>query len=208
MAVNDVFTCQVQYIVQDKKCTINLAYKQTAGPDSDTIAFDVADAWNDRNMAAFLECITGGCAVQCIYVLRILPAAGIPGILNLDSIVGLATGSAMPNDSPYVYKLRTDAITTKKNGRVYITGVSADDVAAGVLSAAFVAGDAATFGVRLQSTMTPISDPSKIFTPVVVNRVAAGVPLVPVQSSTVNLAVLRVDIFSQRRRRTPRTAQS
>ena len=206
MAVNDVFNLQVQYSVQNRKCTVNLGYKQLAGADDAEIALTLAQAWNDDNLTPFLALLSPDCKVQCIYVLRVLPAIGIPGILNLDGKIGTSTGSALPNDSPFVYKLRTTAGSSKKNGRTYISGVAGPDVTDGQLTPAFVIGAALTYGTALSATINKDADVTRTFDPVVINRVFNSLPLVPIQSSDIAAAELRVDIFSQRRRRTRDTA--
>jgi len=205
MSVGDVFTVQVQYDNQGRKFTNNYAYRQTGGPDVPTIAERLAIAFNEDVIPDIQAALSAEVDIQCVYVLRVLPTAGIPHTLALTGISGTIVGASMPNDSPMVFKIQVTAASSKKNGRTYITGIPASAVTNGILNGAYLGGAAQDLATQLEAVIFPAVDVTQTFQPVVINRVALGIPLDPIQHSDVDIVIIRQDIFSQRRRRTRRT---
>lgn len=205
MAVNDLFTVRVKYLVQSKVCTSTYGYRATFTEEPLPMSRSLARAFNADIIPAMLDVWTTQTQLMSIYVLGINPKGRIPDYDLFEDDFGTIVDDPFPNNRPYVLKQLTDAPNSKLNGRVYMSGFGYDNVTAQVLNLAFLAGPVADFATALKTTIVDPDEITRIWQPVVVHRTFAGFPVVPPGFFDVVNVVSNDTIFSQRRRITPQT---
>ena len=203
--IGDVFEMFVQLSGQNRQMRVGFAYKQVGGPDNNTLASDCNDAWLTDVLPTFADLLSTEITLQCLYCRRVAPAPGVPDTLNFISEAGTRAGDPIPNDSPYVIRQITDALSSKANGRQFISGVSQTDTLAGVLTAAYIAGPLAAYLTQALLDISPPSDLTIDFQPSVICRIVDGLPLDPPVANRIIAVSNDTFIKSQRRRRTRNT---
>lgn len=202
MPVGDLYALKFTYCVQARCCSMNLGYRDLNAGLTHEQAEVVANAFDNSLLDLILDVMSVDVQAQSLYVLGVNPAGNIPFVRNYLDKNGTRAGTAMPNDSPFIISLITDAPNSKHNGRVYISGLSEDDVENQKLLPAFLAGAvdalAEALIVEIEDTDAPVSD----FEPSVLVRQADGIPVSPPSSHGVIAWNSNGIIYSQRRRRT------
>lgn len=205
MAVDDLIAVRTQFLVQGRVCSFNLAYATDFTEELATVARACDRAFNADVVPEMLLMWSVNVRLQSTYCLRVNPPGAVPSYTYQTSDVGARLGNAMPNDSPYVISLKTNAPNSKFNGRCYVSGYSEDDADTQQLAAAYKAGAAEDFAVAITSNIVDPDLASRIFRPVVLNRMNAGVPISPPLHYDITNWDISGIIYSQRRRRTKMT---
>lgn len=208
MSVGDLWAVKIEYFVQGRVCSVNLAYRSEHSNPGPGIARSVEDAFIADVIPALEDVWSVDVETQMIYVHGVNPAGLIPAYTHFVAQAGNRLGGAMPNDSPSVITLVTDAPNSKHNGRVYISGISETDVDSQVLTPAFRAAQWADLGDALVADITDPAVPANIYSAVVLNRMVLGVPVTPPSSFGVASFAENGNIVSQRRRRTRKREQA
>ena len=157
MAVGEVYNLQLQYLVDARKCTFDLYYKQiNSGAEAQITA--------DLNLAFFTDvfptiplALSSQVEFQCLYSRHVtageLPrpafrgeyfpawSPSIPDEFQFDPLTGGSLGiDALPANSCAVAKLIQNSVTSKHNGRVYIAGIPEEEVQNGQLNTSYFNG--------------------------------------------------------------------
>lgn len=205
MAVDDVFTIEVRYLIDAKVCSSIFAYKPTFAEEPNGIAASLSRAFQTDIIPELLAVWTTDVQLLSVYALGINPAGRVPSEDQFEADFGTIIDDTYPNNRPYVIKQITDAPKSKHNGRIYMSGFGHGNVTAQVLNLAFMTGPLQALIDVLVETIVDPDEITRIWSPIVVNRIVDGVPVVPPSFFDVIQLTANATIFSQRRRVTPRT---
>lgn len=213
MAVGDVYEADIQYHVHERPLHLGLWFQVITDPSNVYgTADDLAQAIYNGNLWSLLASLISnearGDQIRCYK--RLNAALGIEngpvGRLVLANEVGARIGEALPDNAPLQINWLQSAISSKANGRAFLSGVSEDDTGQNVLTAAFRAGDVAAFEADWPVDPAGIVGPfGGAYRQVVMSKHpdAGGTPLdtygVPIDVTSVSVAPI---IRQQRRRQT------
>lgn len=207
MAIGDLYVLRVNYHLPDAEVSIGLGYKQSAGTnDKDTLQSAV-DFWVANSLTIFRNCLAADVEVDQVRMDQVEPGNELPGFDNLVGLPGTVAGQALPSGSASVISWVTDAPNSKHNGRIYIAGVSENEVDNGLISAAQIALNV-LLSNELQTDLLTSSPQDAVFVPNTISRVLNGAPRVPPVGFEILSGVIRLPMFSQRRRITSRLGTS
>lgn len=205
MAVNDLFTVEMRYLSDAREMSSVFAYRATFSEAVIALSRSLDRAFQADIIPELLASWADDVQLLSTYVLAINPAGKIPSYTYNTADFGTILGTAFPNNRPYVIKQVTDAPNSKHNGRIYMSGFATVNTTAQILNAAYLTGPVqALIDVLVADVVDPDSA-SRIWRPVVINRVIDGVPQIPPGFFDVEAITVNSTIFSQRRRRTVRT---
>lgn len=204
MPVGDLYALKFNYFVQGRVCSINLGYRDLNAGLVHLQAKVLADAFDNSLLALFQNVFSVDVQIQSLYVLGVNPKGNIPEMRNYLDINGLRPGTAMPNDSPVIISLTTDAPNSKHNGRIYLSGISETDVENQKVTPAFQGSQLEDLADALKTDIEDTDAPVSEFEPSVLVRQADGIPVTPPSSHGVIGWAMNGIIYSQRRRRTKR----
>lgn len=187
----------VQTRVQDKLCSFGLAYLLDGSLDN-TSTQALADAWWAANGAAFLGILASDVTFEGLYSYALQPGVALPHRLPGVSQTGTRPGNSNPANSCCVVTLQTADPGAVRQGRIYISGISKNDLTEGVWDAAFLTGNLNTFAELLDDS---IAGGGAIFIPSIVQRVIGGVEIPGNLLQVSNVRVVNIP-YSQRRRTT------
>ncbi len=204
MPAGDLFQINVVYSSTDRQLMTGFAFRQTNSDTYDDPCEIVANAFDTDIGAALLDCWTVGVTLQCIICRRVAPGGAIPFTINRLSANGTIASPTLPVNSPLVCHLRTDSVSSKDNGRYYLSGQGETNMTAGIWNAAYINTPITDLNDLL---LANIQEGAANFIGVwcVLNRVDAGVPITPPTSNDVTIATPRTRPASQRRRTTRQT---
>jgi len=207
MAIGDLYVLRVNYHLPDAQVSIGHGYKQSAGVnDKDTLQSAV-DFWVANSLTFLRNCLAADVEVDQVRMDQVEPGNELPGFDNLVGLPGTVTGQALPSGSASVLSWVTDAPNSKHNGRMYIAGVSENEVVNGLLTAAQSAMQI-LLADELQTDLLTSLPQTAVFVPNVISRVLNGAPRVPPVGFEILSGVVRLPLFSQRRRITSRLGTS
>lgn len=205
MSVNDLYTVEMRYLVDAKVLTSTYGYRATFAETPAALAASLARAFIADIIPEMLAVWTTDVELMSIYVLGINPTGRLPDEDHFEATTGSIVDDTYPNNRPYVIKQITDALNSKHNGRIYMSGFGHGNVTAQTLNLAFMTGPLqALLDVLVEDVVDP-DEITRIWRPCVVNRVFEGIPVSPPLFSDVVQLTANATIFSQRRRITPRT---
>ena len=206
MAIDDVFSVNVQLSIRSKEMSINVAYLQTAGADKDNVAVGLAQQYASDTLSVWLDILATDVTLQCVNVYRVNPGPSIPGAVFYDNQTGIDTGEALPSVTCPVAKWVTITADPRDNGRKFVPGISEDRVVNGVLTPAFVATEFAAWGTAHEAAIVAGAPFDTTFEPGVIQRIDAGIPVVPPELRLLDSIIVSGLLFQQLRRKTRRTA--
>jgi len=164
MAVGDIYESDIQYHVHERPLHLGLWWRVTGNPSTvEATAHDLAGAIVSTPLIDMLIGIVSSfCRFDQVRVYKRVDNAGISAIgpvgrVILDNKVGTRPGDALPDNAPLLINFQQIAISSKANGRAFLSGISEDDVAKNVITDAFRTGAVATFISNWESTLTNIS---------------------------------------------------
>lgn len=205
MAVNDLFTIQIRYLVDSRVLTSTYAYRSTFTEEPVPMTRSLARAFNEDIMPEMMDVWSDEVQFLSSYSLGVVPAGRIPNEDYFQADFGDIVGEPYPNNRPYVLQQVTDSPNSKHNGRIYMSGFAKSNVTAQVLNLAFMSGPLAALVLKLQATIADPDELTRIWQPVVLVRSVLGVPQIPPTYNDVVNVISTSTIFSQRRRITRRT---
>ena len=205
MAINDFFQTTAQIQMQGRQTLLQYAYRQFGGADAPNVAAQLNSAWEDDVLPELLDMLGTDVQVQCVYSRQVEVGNGIPCTLNFEAKVGTTASTSYPGNSPFVIKRPTTSLSSRANGRQYISGVAKEFVTNGGLSIGFLTTELVAYIAAIGAMITSTIDVTYTFDPGVISFVLAGAPRVPPVFHGVGLGISDGEIKSQRRRRSRRT---
>lgn len=198
MSFAGAYKLTAQTRIQDRLCTININYRTVAGDDALLSTTALTDAWIADCSVAYLDILAGDVTFEGVYATPLVPGAALSNEASSNSLPGTRSGNALPANSCAVFTLQTTNPAAIRQGRIYVSGISKDDIAGGLFSGAFVNTEMATFAAALASQITA---DGITFQPIIAQRVIAGVPG---QTTMLDVSSVRVTgiPYTQRRRTT------
>lgn len=187
----------VQTRVQDKLCSFGLTYL-FQGTLNNASTQDLANAWWAAVGTALLDILASDVTFEGLYVYCLQPNVALPHRTPGVSQPGTRPGKSNPANSCLVVTLQTDDPGAVRQGRIYVSGVSKDDLLEGVWDAAFLAGNVNLFSELLDDQIVTGSGD---YTPCFVQRVIGGVEVPGNLLEVTNVRVVNIP-YTQRRRTT------
>lgn len=203
MAIGDFYQLTAHYSSLAGPVSFGQAYEQISGTNDGTTADNALAYWRfllEDDLQALLS------IEMTVNEYTWEPASGvneIPGFMQPDSVSGLDTGSALPNNVACVISQLTDAPKAKCNGRIFVAGLSEDQMQDGLFNPAGVAL-VQTFADGLEDNLVVTGPPASEFKPVVISRFLDGSPRVPPVAYDVVSNTAKSEPRQQRRRTTKR----
>lgn len=205
MAIGDFYESCAQISMQGRQTCLNYAYRQTGGADPNNRCELLNDAWQAMVIGGLAPMLGTDVQLQCIYSRQVEVGGAIPDTLNFASQFGTGPTTSYPGNSPFVARIQTDALSSKENGRQFISGIADGFVTDGTLTAAFLGAQWVVYRLTLENTITSVIDPTMVFEPGVISRWTGGVKrLTPIFNATADVST-DGEIYTQRNRRTRRT---
>jgi len=206
MPVGELYEVTFQYAIESREFNSVFGYKMTAGTAIDEVCQNLAKEYATALQLAWQNVLATDVSLQCVIARAITANQAIPGVINFDAgTSGLGSGNAIPAVSAAVAKFLTDNALARHNGRKYIAGIPEGFLVSGVLSAAVLAGVLDAWAVAHEANITVTVSGDEVFTPVVINRRANLLPIIPPTSSDVTTIVPLPTIYQQLGRKTKRT---
>jgi hypothetical protein len=194
--LDQVFLLRAQMRTDDVEHTFGMAYHVFAGYDSDTSGQLLCQDWIANFQAALTDILSSSTTFEGTHATHALPLTALPGSQPDASTPGTRGADAMPPNKCLVLSLPGILSELPRPGRVYIGGISKDDMANGSWKAAFLNGPVATFLTLLEQGFDSLP---RVYRPVIISRQAGGAPITPFAADVGNGHSNAV-IYSQRRR--------
>jgi len=198
MPLSTVFRVNVQTRVDDKLCSFGLHYDVISGSNPLTDASDLCDRVLIDIVGPLLDCLASDVTFEGLYATCVLAASAMPNRLPGDSRPGNRTGTSCPANLAAVVSLQTSDPDAVRQGRVYVSGISKNDLSDGLWDPAFTAGQLTTFANALKAEL---AGAGKTFAPIFLQKVVNGMPITPNPMAVTAVRVTRIP-FTQRRRTT------
>jgi hypothetical protein len=209
MAVDDIFSLQVQVAIGSKELSCNFGYKQTAGDHDPNSTQYLADAYAVAAETVWRNILASDVTMQCIYVLPVSNAIHTPGLHTFPSgIDGQESGEALPAISALVVKFLGTEAQEEKNGRKYLPGMPEARLNNGLFLAAFIDIPVAAWIAVHLAIVAAAGPNNQEWSPVIINRISGGNPIIPPTGNPVSDIIASPVVYQQRRRKTQRTATS
>jgi len=193
-----VYKLTVQLRTLDKLHSFGLHYNVGGTYDPVVSSQQLCDAWQSQNGTTLRNCLALDTSLEGYYVTHTLPATASPFSLAINSLPGTRTGDSLPPNSCAVFSLNSSQPEAERGGRIYVGGLSKDDLVDGKLNGAFVNTQLEAFRVALK---TQVTGPGGPFDPVIVRRVGSGTPGLPFALAIASSRVTEI-VYTQRRRTT------
>lgn len=206
MAVNDIFSLRMELAIRGKELSVNMGYQQVGGSDAANVAVILMQNYVTGTQVLWTDILATDVTLQCVLVNRVAPSPSIPGSGFFSGVNGSDTGQALPAVSGPAAKWVTLSADAKDNGRKFIPGISEDRLVNGVLTDVFVTTKFQAWATGHGNQILAAAPDDQVFTPCVINRVDAGVPIVPPNAKLLDFVQVNGIINQQLRRKTPRTA--
>lgn len=199
MSVVGVFHVAMNTMCEDVPTTINLYYRRSSGAPATYQALDLADCWKTNVWPSIHPMLASVVILMRIVVRPLLASEGNPYEANYtEAEHGTGAAEPLPPSVAALLKLKCVSPSSRNNGHIYLAGCPESAWVNGAWTGAFITLSA-TLGAILRSSL-PASAAGVVYSPVVVNRYAAGVKLVPPQTFDMDDVTLSTRISQQRRR--------
>lgn len=156
-------------------------------------------AWETACLAAFQAAVSGAVHFQRIHGRCFVKELCLPGDSQLYNKVGGVADEAIPENLPVVFQFRQDEVSSKNNGRIFLSGLAEGQVVDGLVTLTATNGVLADIGTALLGTI--VDADGRNYNLVALQRRAAGVAITPIGHVVTTFHVSRA-IATQRRRKT------
>jgi len=205
MAIGDILSLQVQGVVADKKITNDFAYRQTAGDAASTPAEELNSLWNASLATLFRGMLSSEYQLECFYTRGVTPLGQIPDTVRFLQVFGSVIDAAIPANASMVLSVKTSSITSKKNGRVFISGLPFSGTLDGLIDFVFFNAAVVPFIGLLTEPLGPLGAGQAVFEYGIVSRFENDVKLVPPQFNDADTVTSDLRVYGQSRRATLKT---
>jgi len=206
MPIGSLYEVDFQYAIASREFISSFGYRMSAGADVPEVCQHLSDTWLGVHQFQLKACLATDVTLECVIARAITKDEAIPGVNNFAAgSIGTGSGFALPAPSALVLKFLTDNLNPKHNGRKFLSGCPEGQLLAGGFSAAFLAGAVKALTDLLEAPFTVVVDGDETFDPVVINRVNAGLPIIPPTASNVTASVGLPTVYQQLGRKTKRT---
>lgn len=206
MAVGDLYEVTFQYAISSREFNCVFGYEMTAGTPHDEVCQHLAETYLASLTGVWLPVLATDVSLECVVARAITKDQAIPGLSNFtEGVVGTGSGVAIPAVSAWVAKFITDNPLPIHNGRKFISGVPESFMLSGQISAAALGGPLTAWAAGHAGALTTLFGGDEDFDPVVINRRALGLPIIPPTGSIVTSVTPLPTIYQQRGRKTKRT---
>lgn len=156
-------------------------------------------AWQTAVLAIWQDAVSSDVSFQRIYTYAITAALARPGNDNLNAKAGTIAVEAIPENTACVFQLRQDDVSSKNNGRVFISGLTEAQVVDGLVTTTAAGAELKDLADALLLEITDAD--GRKYKLVALQKSAAGAPITPV-GHTVSVITVTRALATQRRRKT------
>ncbi len=202
MAKDDIYYVRVNLSTHDREHGFGLWYKENVAQTDDRSGRALATAWLAACQTPLLALLALDSRFESLFVDRRIPGPGVPGKSISTAGGGTVSGDALAILDAVVVTLEQSEYDPKRNGRIYISGVSEADVDAGKITSTFKTGALTTFVNAIRASISAASpDPGVWDLQVLTNR-APAIPGPIGDPVPVTGHIIRDIVYRQKRRRT------
>ncbi len=203
MAIGDLYELRISYHSESSLYSNGFGYIQLVGTNDNLTLQSAVDFWVANMLPSFLDMLSVEVEVDQVRMDQVSAGDELPAFTNLVGSPGTVAGANLPGGAAAVISLVTNAPNAKHNGRVYIGGISEDEVNAGNISVAQLGFMNAFLFVQVNDLLTSLPQDAG-FQWATISRVLNKAPRVPPVGFLVQSTVARLPFYSQRRRITKR----
>lgn len=188
----------LEYTIDGNAMSCGLHYAADADLDfDDPETFRLA--WETACLAAFQDCVGGTVEFTRIYCYGIKPAQVRTAQDQLNAKTGNAIGGAIASDLAAVFQIRQYDVSSRINGRIFLSGLTEAQVVDGKIDPASLTDPFQTLGTLLLSPITIGSGTT--FKLVCLHRPTGSPPPDPIGYTAIAVTP-QASVGTQRRRRT------
>jgi hypothetical protein len=153
MAVGNIYRVSVQTTTGSSVESFNMHYEEIDPSSPDGDADLLAEAWRLAHQTAYQAVLANNVRLCNVRAWRVgIP--GYPGLAIFPNVAGTVAANGLPSNKAMIFKLVQFSAGAKKNGRIFIAGISELSVVGNELDITFRAGPARTFANGLLSDLT------------------------------------------------------
>jgi len=206
MAVGDLYEVTFQCAIRSREYNNVFGYEMTSGTIDALVCQHLSDQFMMDLTGVWQAVMSTDVTLECVIARAITKDQAIPGVSNFSTgVVGTVASFAIPAVSAWVAKFITDNPLQIHNGRKFIPGMPESFLLNGAISAAALGGVIAAWATALAAILVVTIGGDEVFTPVVINRRALGLPIIPPTSSNVTAVLPSPTIYQQLIRKSKRT---
>lgn len=157
MATNDLYRIDVNCSTGNRQWSFGLWAEEVDPLDANGDGQTVSDAFYDHIEAELRAIISTGSQIGAVCANKRYVGFNPGGNTIPTTLMGLRTGSAMPNDNALVFNLQQSAAGAKHNGMLYIAGQTDSDQAGSEWLPAYFTGPVAAFATKLLAPFPALS---------------------------------------------------
>lgn len=193
-----VIECTLFYNLSGNRlsCTMHYGCDSALAIDSPE---DFLNAWETACLTAFQDAVSDNVFFDRIAARSFVKEQCLPGNDQLNAKQGSIVEDAIPENLAVVLQFRQDEVSSKNNGRIFLSGLTEGQVVDGLVTLTATNGVLADLGTALTTTVVGAS--GRHYDLVALQRRALGAPITPVAHIVTVFHVSRA-IASQRRRKT------
>lgn len=198
MAVADCLKLNVQTRVQDKLCSFGLHYQVASGGSTNDNCKNLCLGWQTACLDKLLDLLAADVSYEGVSSHCLVKNTMLPYSLAGESQPGTSGDKAIPANSALVITLQHADPVALRAGRIFISGIAADNLIDGRWSIVWMDGNVTPFRAEIA---VPIVNGGTTFNPVVIQRVQGGIEIEPTPLAIVNTRATDIP-YTQRRRTT------
>jgi len=199
MALNDLYNLTIFLSGPASSGSIVLGYRQNGGSNGPNTLQSACEFFVANQALVLRTALSTECTLREVQMHQVSVGNEIPGIESTAGLVGTRVGNSLPWGAASVLTKITNAPNAKFNGRVFIPGISEDDVLDGIITSA-LATILIAVGVEILATVSTSLPETATFAPVVISRFLDGIPRVPPVAFDILNVRVRTTMNQQRRR--------
>lgn len=196
-AASDILTVQLQYTISGNRLSSTFHFACASSVQS-TDPANLGSGFAGTRVPQVAAVVSSEVKFEAVYVTALLQNVANPYTQYLQAVVGLQVGESIPSNLAAVFQLRQLETASKHNGRIYVSGIPEDKVESSLITQAFLTGAMQTLSGQLAAAIVA---GGQTYTPVVVQRVEAGIQIAPLGYDIAQVVPTR-SLGSQRRRTT------
>jgi len=196
MALSEVFRLVVQSRVDDRICSFGLHYQCVSGLSTTDSARALVAAFIGNSGQKLMDCLASDVTFEGYYAHCLQVESALPHREPGGSQGGSRPGTSCPANMCSVVTLQTANLAAKRQGRIYVSGISKTDLTDGLWDATFVDNQLRTFAESLDDEIT---NSGQTFQPRIIQRIVNGNEQAPNPLEVSSTRVTRIP-YTQRRR--------
>jgi hypothetical protein len=199
-----IIAITVYYALQGNRLSCTMYYGGDASMEQgDPEA--LVNAWESSVLPKWIDAVSDQVTFERVAGRTIEPETALPGNDQLNASAGSLVAQAIPSNLAMVLQLRQDDVSSKHNGRLFVSGITETQCVDGLISPTAVGAELGDLATEI---INPLSNGSgTTYKLVALTRWLVGIPITPVGYTVTAVSITR-SLASQRRRKTEQESYS